>query len=71
VRLRGSDKGLGYVAKLDELQSHGNRRAKSNVRSNSWWVASTDRVNRISVDGDGKFATRDEAAKALRTHHGV
>jgi hypothetical protein len=62
---------LGYVAKLDAIQSHGNRRAKAKIRSNSCWVASltaksTELLPEEGYDcGVGKYQTRREAAERL------
>lgn len=62
---------LGYVAKLDAIQSHGNKRAKAKIRSNSWWVASfsakpTELLPEEGYDsGIGKYQTRREAAERL------
>lgn len=72
---KGSPIGLwqkvGYVAKLDAIRSHGSKRVKSGVRSNSWWVASLT-INPAELlpeegcdNGVGKYETRKEAVERL------
>lgn len=68
---------LGYVAKLDAIQSHGSKRAHSFIRGNSWWVASlTTNPEELlpehgCSEGVGKFETRKEACTRLLQEHGL
>lgn len=62
---------VGYVAKLDAVQSHGSKRTTFTVRRNSWWVASLkpdlkDALPEVGcTEGIGKYTTRREAADRL------